>query len=336
MFAPAATFSLYALQSYITGANSFDTNKAFTSLALINLVAYPASRLLSAVPNTAASLGCFDRIQEFLLTNETSTDQPDTLLQNGRTEYSYRDAVPRNESFIVDVRHADLCVLEDRPPILCDINISLNFGTMVGITGPVGSGKTSLIKLILGEALCAKGEVLVQSRTIGYCAQTPWITHGTIREVITGYETDYDALWYEMVLEACSLKVDMALLSEGENTIIGSRGIKLSGGQRHRIALARALYARPQLFILDDTFSSLDPKTQSTIWGRLFGDGGLIKRLGATVLVATHSSEPIVHRWRKLQLTLQDNYYRLSTACYISRMAESVNIPERVSHRPRI
>jgi ATP-binding cassette subfamily C (CFTR/MRP) protein 1 len=295
MFAPAATFSLYALQIYITGSSSLDTNKAFTSLALISLVAYPASRLLSAVPNTAASLGCFDRIQEFLLTNQASLDQSDAPLQNGNMQAdNYRDVDQTNEAFIVDVRHADISVSEGNTPVLFDVNISLNYGVVVGVTGPVGSGKTLLLKFILGEALCTKGEVLVQSRTIGYCSQTPWITHGTIKDVITGDATEYDALWYEMVLDACSLKTDLVLLPTGEDTVIGSRGIKLSGGQKQRIALARSLYARPQLFILDDTFSSLDPKTQSTIWARLFGDGGLFKKLGATVLVVTHSSELIV------------------------------------------
>jgi ATP-binding cassette, subfamily C (CFTR/MRP), member 1 len=301
MFAPAATFSLYALQIYITGSNSLDTNKAFTSLALISLVAYPASRLLSAVPNTAASLGCFDRIQEFLVTDEASLDLLDAPLQNGNMAAdSYRDEDQIDETFIVDVRHADISMSEGSSPVLIDINVSLHYGMVVGVTGPVGSGKTSLLKLILGEALCTKGEVLVQSQTIAYCSQTPWITQGTIKEVITGDATDYDALWYEMAIDTCSLKTDLALLSTGDETVIGSRGIKLSGGQKQRIALARALYARPQLFILDDIFSSLDPETQSTIWARLFGDGGLFKKLGATVLVVTHSSKfHHLTEWRK-------------------------------------
>lgn len=302
VFAPAATFSLYALQIYITGSNSLDTNKAFTSLALISLVAYPASRLLSAIPNTAASLGCFDRIHEFL-TNPAFIGEPDACQNGDPDAENYSDASPSNEAYIIEIQHAAISVPQRDSPILEDVSFALEYGMVVGVTGPVGSGKSSLLKLILGEILSTKGEVQVKPRTIGYCSQTPWITHGTIKDVITGYTTAYDALWYELVLEACALKTDLALLPAGEETIIGSRGIKLSGGQKQRIALARALYARPQLFILDDIFSSLDPKTQSAIWARLFGDGGLFKRLGATVLIVTNSSEP---SWRP-------NRHKLST-----------------------
>lgn len=97
--------------------------------------------------------------------------------------------------------------------------------------------------------------------------------------------------WYNIVLDAAALTYDLSNFPKGDLTMIGSRGITLSGGQKHRVALARALYSKCEIFILDDILSALDKKTESVIAEKLFGADGLFQRISATVIMVTHSSE---------------------------------------------
>jgi ATP-binding cassette subfamily C (CFTR/MRP) protein 1 len=160
------------------------------------------------------------------------------------------------------------------------------------ITGPVGVGKTTLLKTILGELSCDEGNVYVQSRRMAYCSQSPWLQNGTIRQAICGVEKDesFDETWYEMVLEACALSHDISKFSGRDQTVVGNRGMAISGGQQHRVALARALYFRAKIFLLDDILSALDKETEKLIANRLFGKRGIFAQLGATVVMVTHAS----------------------------------------------
>ena len=100
-----------------------------------------------------------------------------------------------------------------------------------------------------------------------------------------------DVDWYNAVLKACALDEDVAHLKEGDETLVGSKGVNLSGGQKQRVALARALYAKNELMVFDDIFSALDEMTERKVFAGVFGDHGLARKIGATVLLATHSGE---------------------------------------------
>jgi len=95
--------------------------------------------------------------------------------------------------------------------------------------------------------------------------------------------------WYTEVVRACALADDFALFRDGDQSIPGSRGLSLSGGQKARLALARAVYSRTYLIVLDDVFSALDAKTEAHVVDSLFGKHGLLRKLNSTVVLATHS-----------------------------------------------
>ena len=101
--------------------------------------------------------------------------------------------------------------------------------------------------------------------------------------------------WYRTVLNACALEVDISRFAVGDHTIVGNKGISLSGGQRQRIALARALNSKNDIFILDDVFSAVDASTQQIIFGRIFGQDGLLGKLNATTVLITHKGHDILN-----------------------------------------
>jgi len=108
-------------------------------------------------------------------------------------------------------------------------------GSLVIVIGPVGSGKSTFLKTLIGETYALEGELRLPTARIAYCDQTSWITSGTVRDNIMGESGIYDEEWYSAVIHACDLETDLAQLSHGDKTIVGSKGVKLSGGQKQRI-----------------------------------------------------------------------------------------------------
>ena len=150
---------------------------------------------------------------------------------------------------------------------LQDINFSIDPGMLVAVVGPVGSGKSSLLSAILGEMepLHDSKVHIPQSEAsksvtgfVSYCSQTPWVVNDTLRgNIIFGRE--YDEQRYKKIIELCALVDDFAILPAGDMTEIGERGINLSGGQKARVSLARAMYAKStKILLLDDPLSAVD------------------------------------------------------------------------------
>ncbi|KAJ3575139.1 hypothetical protein NPX13_g4135 [Xylaria arbuscula] len=180
---------------------------------------------------------------------------------------------------------------------LKNINIELAAESFTILSGPTGSGKSSLLRSLIGEVRPAQGSIRLSSHLIGYCAQRPWLSNGTIRQAIRGLANTDDSIspwsqkWYDKVIETCCLTQDLASLYDGDLTQIGSRGLNLSGGQRQRVALARAVFARCDILLLDDTFSGLDGDTELTIFNNLFKPTGLLRQLRTTVILVSNSSQ---------------------------------------------
>ena len=148
----------------------------------------------------------------------------------------------------------------------CDFNLCISNSRFVAITGPVGCGKTSLFHKIIGEMPPASGRIAHQGR-IAYACQTPWVFSGTIRQnILFGKEYNHDA--YERAIEICSLTEDLALFPRGDMTHVGERGVSLSGGQRARVNLARAVYSNADIYLLDDPLSAVDVKVSKEIFHR--------------------------------------------------------------------
>ncbi|KAB8246728.1 P-loop containing nucleoside triphosphate hydrolase protein [Aspergillus flavus] len=255
--APALTFVVYAAQG-----NELDVTKAFSSLSIITLLTNPASKLLSAIPSITAATGCFDRIQAFLLlptgpqyigegfvrTRETEVDASPHI---GGVKYMTSKGSPETPDLpkpVIFMEKLSIRPSSSAKIVLRDVNLEVPLGALVMIRGPVGSGKSTLLRAILGQAVCETGSMAVINQQPAFCAQTPWVPSGTIRDAICGTfsespirEGAFDQKWYAAVLHACALNLDLDLLRDGDATRIGhGSGHVLSGGQMHRIALARA------------------------------------------------------------------------------------------------
>ena len=121
--------------------------------------------------------------------------------------------------------------------------MTINRGHLIGIIGKVGSGKSSVLSSILGELNKISGMIAVDwpFSGIGYVQQEPWLQKGSVKDNIL-FGKMYQQEWYDAVIDACALKEDLKQFYHGDQTNVGENGSMLSGGQKARIALARAVY----------------------------------------------------------------------------------------------
>ncbi|KAI0328372.1 multidrug resistance-associated ABC transporter [Cubamyces sp. BRFM 1775] len=158
------------------------------------------------------------------------------------------------------------------------------------IVGPTGSGKTSLLMALLGEmhAIPMGPESFVSlPRTggVAYAAQESWVLSDTIRNNIL-FGAPFDEVRYAKVIQQCALERDLSLFDAGDKTEVGEKGITLSGGQKARITLARAIYSSAEILLLDDVLAALDVHTGRWIVDQCF-KGDLVR--GRTVLLVSHN-----------------------------------------------
>ena len=201
-----------------------DTETAFTTTALLGLVTHPANMIMSTVPQAIGSLAAFERIQQYLL--EPSRQDQRTVLA--------KISESMGEMPAISIEDMTIQPMLAKSPILKDVNIVIAKGSLLICSGPVGSGKTVLANVILGELPPSTGRISISSKRIGSCVQQPWLPSGTIEEAICGFSSP-DASWYEQVVKLCCLDDDIVALPNGDQSMIGSRGINLSGGQRQRV-----------------------------------------------------------------------------------------------------
>ena len=146
--------------------------------------------------------------------------------------------------------------INDNDLVLKCINLTVDSPQLVAIAGPLGSGKTSLLMSLINELPGVSGQVLLNGIS-SYVAQQPWIFSGTFRDnILLG--NALHSRRYQQVIAACCLTEDIAAFREGEMTLIGDRGVTLSGGQMARVSLARAIYQEADIYLLDDPLSAVD------------------------------------------------------------------------------
>ena len=177
---------------------------------------------------------------------------------------------------------------EDRKA-LRNISFSLTRGQMLAVTGPVGSGKSSLLMAILGELPTLNGRVSVNGK-IAYLSQMSWVFSGTIRDNIL-FGRSFEPKRYQEIVEVCCLQTDLHSFPQGDLTEIGHRGVSLSGGQRVRVSLARALYSDADIYLLDDPLSAVDAKVGKHLFDRCIC-GFLSDR---TRVFVTHQLDYLTH-----------------------------------------
>ncbi|OAQ98802.1 hypothetical protein LLEC1_03870 [Akanthomyces lecanii] len=261
-------------------------SRFFTTLAFVQLVAQPLSLFIEYLPYWSTGFAAISRVQEYLAIPEPS----DPRIFRFEPDASSSEKVPRNRHapgvhFAVEMLYA--CVTSDfSGPILRGVCAGFPFGSVAMIFGPVGCGKTLLLKMILGEIQLSHGDIKLASDSIAYCSQVPWIQNITIRLNIIGQKA-FDSRKYARIIYICALDEDFDQMPNKDQTIAGTDGCNLSGGQKSRIALARALYLEADIMVLDDPFSSLDRETASTIRLRLFSESHLMEDGRTTVIMTT-------------------------------------------------
>ena len=150
------------------------------------------------------------------------------------------------------------------------------------MVGPVGCGKTSLLMGILGELNLQSGEIGIRG-SIAFVSDEPWILAGSIKDNILMGRT-FDPYLYKKAIDSCDLYKDLAVFKNGDETLLGDRGFTLSGGQRARLCLARAVYSNADIVLMDDPLSAVDAEVSSHLFHECIM--GVLK--GKTVILVTH------------------------------------------------
>ncbi|KAK2579975.1 hypothetical protein KPH14_012235 [Odynerus spinipes] len=233
----------FTIMAYVLGGNNISADKVFSMAQYFNILqATMAIFYPTAVASAAEALVSIKRLENFLLLKE-NVPLIRTLPSNEKKSIILKDvAASWTETTIVSTLHG--------------IDTYIESGKLCALVGPVGSGKSSFLQLILGELKLHHGKVHVKG-SISYASQESWLFAGTVRNNIL-FGQPYDNKKYQKVITVCALLKDFEQLPYGDKTLVGDRGTTLSGGQRARINLARAVYKNADIYLLDDPLSAVD------------------------------------------------------------------------------
>ncbi|XP_063867034.1 ATP-binding cassette sub-family C member 4-like isoform X1 [Scylla paramamosain] len=236
------------LLTYVLTDNVLTAEKVFVTSSLINNVRLVMTLFFPfAIAMGSETLISCKRLQEFLEMEE-------------REDTSYIDKPnlrpkPKDCCLVMSGVTAKWSNTTEENT-LTDVSFSVKAGELLVIVGPVGAGKGSLLNAILGELPAQSGRITVRGK-IAYASQEPWVFSGTVRQNIL-FGKQFNEKKYEEVTRVCALEQDFKELPDGDMTTVGERGMALSGGQKARVNLARAVYADADIYLLDDPLSAVD------------------------------------------------------------------------------
>lgn len=243
----------------------------------------------------------FQNITEFMCLPEqteerhllVSGSQPSVELTDLYASWSQGARSPMQASQVELAKRSPLEHGEESPhgskSVLQGVNLTVKKGELVIIIGVLGSGKSSLLSALSGDLKIMEGRVEVSS-SIAYVTQEPWVISGSVRENIT-LGAVLDEVRYWKIVDMCGLKADFDQMPKGDLTLIGDRGSTISGGQKARISLARAVYRNKEVYLLDDPLSAVDAHVGLHIFNEC-----ILKGLdGCTRLLVTHHHKYLPH-----------------------------------------
>ena len=266
-----ATFTVFVLAN----DQPLTTEIVFPALTLFNMLTFPLSMLPMVITSTIEASVAVGRLTDYFIADEI---QPNAVLvKEAATEKGDETVRLRDAAFTWDRNDSRRCLEE--------VNFVAHKGDLTCIVGRVGSGKSSFLQAILGDLWKIRGEVVVHGH-IAYVSQQPWVMNASVKEnVVFGHR--WDPHFYERTIQACALTEDFKTLPHGDQTEVGERGISLSGGQKARLTLARAVYARADVYLLDDCLSAVDQHVGRHLIDNVLGPEGLLS--GRTRVLATNS-----------------------------------------------
>ncbi|KAI4254372.1 MAG: hypothetical protein LQ352_003132 [Teloschistes flavicans] len=264
-----STFAVFVL----TTDQPLTTEIVFPALTLFNLLTFPLAILPMVITSIIESAVAVGRLTDYFTAEEL---QPEAVINKDPAMYAGDEAVRiRDATFTWDKSRN----------CLENVNFTARKGELNCVVGRVGSGKSSLLQAVLGDVWKINGEVVVHGRT-AYVAQQAWVMNASVKEnIVFGHR--WDPQFYERTVNACALTDDFKTLPDGDRTEVGERGISLSGGQKARVTLARAVYARADVYLLDDCLSAVDQHVGRHLINQVLGSNGLLA--SKTRILATNS-----------------------------------------------
>ncbi|ODV62384.1 ATP-binding cassette glutathione S-conjugate transporter YCF1 ASCRUDRAFT_74772, partial [Ascoidea rubescens DSM 1968] len=258
--------STFAVFVYTSHGAPLTTDIVFPALSLFNLLGFPLSILPMVLNAYVEASVSTKRLVSFLISEEL---QPDSVTRKPKA----------NKLGDTSVKVENATFLWQKTPeykvALSNLNFIARKGDLHCIVGKVGSGKSSFLQCLLGDIYKLKGSVELHGK-VAYVPQVSWIMNGTVKEnILFGHRYDKD--FYNKVIRACDLSSDLAILPDGDLTEVGEKGISLSGGQKARLSLARSVYSRADIYLLDDPLSAVDEHVGKHLIDNVLGPNGLLR-----------------------------------------------------------
>lgn len=237
----------------------------FPALSLYQLLNFPMSMLAGMVSMFLQTQVSAARLAAFFDSEELDQESRKVL-----------PAPAKGEHEALRFENATFSWASDQvSPTLSELDWTVEPGELVAVLGRVGEGKSSILSAILGDMVRVQGQVYVHGET-AYFSQGGWCMSASVRDNIL-FGRAYNEAHYKQCVMACALEPDLAILEHGDMTEIGERGVSLSGGQRARVALARACYASADIYLLDDPLAAVDAHVGAHIWEHVIGPRGMLR-----------------------------------------------------------
>ena len=311
IFATMLSFVTYSLSKHV-----LDPAPIFSSLALFNSLRMPLNLLPLVIGQVVDAWSSIGRIQDFLIAEEQNEDflwdmEGEHAVSMEHADFTWERTITQDSDKKVDLRSnkkqmkevkdAEKAAARGSKPVdlksvdnssstltqvepfkLHDLELSIGRTELIAVIGGVGSGKSSVLAALAGDMRRTNGSVTMGA-TRAFCPQYAWIQNTSVRENIL-FGKPYDRKWYDTVIDACALRPDLEIFPNGDMTEIGERGITVSGGQKQRLNIARAIYFDSDIILMDDPLSAVDAHVGRHIFDHAIC--GLLK--GKCRILVTH------------------------------------------------